>query len=158
MHINKNEVLNLIPQRDPFLFVNSVTSINKKKVRGMCTWQHDNPIFKGHFPDFPIVPGVCLIEAACQVAAVHISKRINEFFPSLEKDDTIAGVMAGVKRTFFHKPIRPGEELECLVKVEQAMRMMFLVKAIGRCNGKKKFFCRSDACNRSKKKDWCEYT
>ena len=75
MIVNSDEIKNLLPHRDPFLFVDKceIIEVGIKGV-GYRKFLPNEFFFKGHFPKLPIVPGVILIEALAQTAGIVVSK------------------------------------------------------------------------------------
>ena len=104
--INKDEIRELIPQREPFLFLDELINIVKlERATGIKTFTDNEYFFKGHFPGHPVVPGVILIEMMAQTAAALIAYSIRE-----ETFDKIVYLM-NIEKTKFRKPVFPNQKV-----------------------------------------------
>ncbi len=119
MILEKNEILNLIPHRQPFLFVDKVKIItNGLEGIGYKTFTEDEYFFEGHFPNQPIVPGVILIEAMAQTAGIVVSKKYENY-----KDKSV--LFMSVSKAKFRKPVFPNEEISFSVKFLQKVKYVY---------------------------------
>jgi beta-hydroxyacyl-ACP dehydratase FabZ len=112
--IERSEIETLIPHRPPFLWIDRVEEL-EPGVRCVAVKFVDpaNPIFAGHFPAKPILPGVLLIEAVAQTAGVMLGSAMPEV--SAKSNDRIA-LLAAVNRFKFLKPVIPGQTLRVETK------------------------------------------
>ena len=104
----------ILPHRDPFLFLDRVVSHDSKGSVGVVTFGAARDFFRGHFPGYPVVPGVILLEAMCQSAAagVLIGQREGQYAAT---SDIL--LFAGADKVRFRRPVRPDEVLETDAKV-----------------------------------------
>ncbi|MCL2520483.1 MAG: 3-hydroxyacyl-ACP dehydratase FabZ [Spirochaetaceae bacterium] len=96
------DIINLIPHRQPFLFVDRLISVNEKEIVGEKLFSADEPFFAGHFPQYPVVPGVILVEALAQCGGAGVREA------GLIKDDDLF-FLASVEKAKFRRQVRPGE-------------------------------------------------
>jgi len=116
------EINDLIPQRHPFLFVQSATVVSDDDIQGVCRWGADNPILAGHFPGFALVPAVLLIEASAQLAGIHIARR----YPvNVLGEDSPIGVLTTIRRVTVHKPVFPEMDISYRIRLEAPVNNMF---------------------------------
>ena len=105
------EIKELIPHREPFLYLDSLVDIVKlKKASGLKTFNKDEDFFKGHFPGNPVVPGVILIEMMAQTAAALIAYSLKS-----ETFDKIVYLM-NVESSKFRNPVFPGMKVKANVE------------------------------------------
>jgi len=69
-NLTPNEILNYIPQQNPFRFVDQILNVNENEIIGMYKFKQTESFYAGHFPNKPITPGVILLESMCQVGVV----------------------------------------------------------------------------------------
>ncbi len=119
MILNKLEIENLIPHRNPFLFVDKCEIIKSGEHGISYRLFNDNEyFFKGHFPGNPIVPGVIIVEAMAQTAGIVVSYKLKEF-----KDKSV--LFMSVNKAKFRKPILPNDNIAFEVKFLNKVRDVY---------------------------------
>ena len=140
--LSAEQVQALIPHRVPFLFVQSAQILDATRISGWCAWQTDNPLFHGHFPELPLVPGVLLIEGAAQLTGVLLAHAGMPHGLSSTEAQPL-GVLTGVKRASFHRPVPPEEPVRMEVVFTQGLGGMAMASAQG-WDRKDRLVCRCD--------------
>lgn len=107
--ITMSEIKELLPHREPFLFVDRIEKYDDEEVIGYRRFTDKDFFFKGHFPGYPVVPGVILIEtmAQCGGAGIRLTGRV-------EKD--VLFFLASVDKVKFRQQVRPGDEVKMVIK------------------------------------------
>ena len=124
MILNINEIKQLIPHRDPFLFVDSCEVIVPGEYgRSHKLFLNDEYFFKGHFPNKPIVPGVIIVEAMAQTAGIVVSYKLKEY-------EEKSVLFMSVNRAKFRKPILPNEKVTFEVKFVNSVRDVYKFEGI----------------------------
>lgn len=119
--MNTDEIKSCIPHRDPFLWLDEVTEISEKHIVARKVLAAELPVFQGHYPGFPIFPGVLQCEACFQAGAVLISKLITT-------DTDAVPVVTRLNNVQFRKMIRPGETIEISVELTERLANAFYLK------------------------------
>ncbi|WP_427450248.1 3-hydroxyacyl-ACP dehydratase FabZ [Litorimonas sp. WD9-15] len=100
--IERDGVQTFLPHRDPMLFIDRILVADETSISAETLVDTDWDIFKGHFPDLPIMPGVLMIEAAAQAGALIVCLQ-----GGLKSDHFIA--FTGVEEAKFRRSVKPGE-------------------------------------------------
>src|ERR1700741_2064410 len=103
-----NEIQRILPHRYPFLLVDRI--IELEPMVGIKNVTRNEPFFAGHFPDFPVMPGVLIVEAMAQAAGGLVLKTIAERHSKL-------GLLVGIENARFRRPVVPGDTLRMEMKV-----------------------------------------
>ncbi|MBO4519663.1 MAG: 3-hydroxyacyl-ACP dehydratase FabZ [Alphaproteobacteria bacterium] len=119
IEVGTNEILKLLPHRYPFLLVDKVSIIKEKQEGiGLKNVTANEPQFTGHFPENPVMPGVLIVEAMAQTAAVI------EMYG--KPDDVKKGCFfMSLESVKFRKPVVPGDQLKMHLTLEQARRNVY---------------------------------
>jgi 3-hydroxyacyl-[acyl-carrier-protein] dehydratase len=99
-----NEIEKLLPHRDPFLFVDEIVEASNEKIIAKRVFTENEYFFKGHFPEYPVVPGVILVETMAQSGGAGLRKM------GILGDDALF-FFATVDKVKFRRQVRPGDEL-----------------------------------------------
>ena len=127
--LNKEEIKNIIPQREPFLMVDEVESFVPGESCVAYKYVNENEwYFKGHFPGNPIMPGVLIVESLAQTGAVAIL--------SLEENKGKNALFGGIDKMKFKKQVVPGDKLKLEVKIIKRKGPIGIGEAIATCEGK----------------------
>ena len=105
--LGRHDLEQLLPHRGPLFACRQLQILDPLHYCGVARWEHDNTIIEGHFPGFPLVPGVLLIETATQLAGAGITS--ND--PDTATTSARIGVLAKVENCSLRHPVRPGEDV-----------------------------------------------
>jgi beta-hydroxyacyl-ACP dehydratase FabZ len=114
MSMDINEIKKIIPHRYPFLLVDRIIECDmESRIIGIKNVSMNEPFFPGHFPEFPVMPGVLIIEALAQVGCILALK-------ILKKEGHSSVFFTGIDAAKFRRPVVPGDQLRLeLVKIKQ---------------------------------------
>jgi len=104
-----SEIEKLLPHRDPFLFVDEIIEATKEKIVAKRVFTEKEYFFKGHFPEYPVVPGVILVETMAQCGGAGLRKL------GVMGDDALF-FFATVDKVKFRRQVRPGDEVRCEIE------------------------------------------
>ena len=121
-------IRDILPHRYPFLLVDRIEELEAERIVGVKNVTANEPFFPGHFPEFPVMPGVLIIEAMAQVAGVLVLKQIEDRRSKLV-------LLAGVDGAKFRKPVRPGDQLRIEMKVLRQKATMVKVSGTATVDG-----------------------
>ena len=109
-----NEIKKIIPHRYPFLLVDKIIECDdESRIVGIKSVTMNEPFFQGHFPEYPIMPGVLIVEAMAQVACI-LGMRI------LKREGRSSVFFTGIDKVKVRKPVVPGDVLRLeLTKIKQ---------------------------------------
>ncbi len=129
MEIGIAEILKILPHRYPFLLVDRILEIEKgKRVVGIKNVTFNEEFFQGHFPGNPVMPGVLILEAMAQVAAIGLFGVVPEHEKKLL-------YLSAVDRCKFRRPVLPGDQLRIEAQIVALKRRVCKCRAAATVDG-----------------------
>jgi 3-hydroxyacyl-[acyl-carrier-protein] dehydratase len=126
-----HKVLEYLPHRYPFLLIDRVLSCEPgKEISAIKNVTINEPFFVGHFPHHPVMPGVMIIEALAQAAAI-----LSFMTMGVKANDESVYYFAGIDRARFKKPVTAGDVLGLTVRLKRHMRGIWKFQAEAQVNG-----------------------
>ena len=128
--MTQEQIKEIIPHRDPFLLIDSIEEMEVgKRVVATKYMKPDEFWFKGHFPDYPVVPGVLMLEMMAQAGAVAML--------AMPENKGKIGFFGGVKEAKFRRQVVPGDTLRIEVEIIKVKGPVGVGKGIATVNGEK---------------------
>ena len=127
--MTRQDILDAIPHRDPFLLVDEVLERTETRIVGSKAFGGNEWFFAGHYPGHPLVPGVLLCEAAMQCGAILLSQH----FAAASDKVPVATRMNDVR---FKRMVRPGEKIIMEIELTERLADAFFLKAKVTVEGK----------------------
>ncbi len=120
-----HQILKQLPHRYPFLLVDRVMELEKgKRILALKNVSMNEPFFGGHFPHRPVMPGVLMLEALAQAAALLAFDTLG-----VTPDDKTVYYFAGIDGARFKRPVEPGDQLMLHVELDRMKSGIFKFKA-----------------------------
>jgi 3-hydroxyacyl-[acyl-carrier-protein] dehydratase len=131
MTMDIHEILKKLPHRDPILLVDRVLELEAgKRIKALKNVTINEPFFMGHFPHRPVMPGVMMLEAMAQAAAL-LAFAASGSGP----DDKSVIYFAGIDGARFKRPVEPGDQLVMEVTLERSKAGIFKFKGVASVDG-----------------------
>lgn len=129
--MNIHEILEHLPHRYPFVLIDRVISMELgKEITAIKNVSVNEPYFPGHFPYHPVMPGVLIVEAMAQAAAILSFKTMN----TKPSDDSVY-YFAGIDSARFKKPVSPGDQIVLNVKIDRILKGIWKYSGVARVDG-----------------------
>ena len=126
-----HEILDHLPHRYPFVLIDRVLSMELgKEITAIKNVSINEPFFPGHFPYHPVMPGVLIIEAMAQAAAVLSFKTMN-----VKPSDDSVYYFAGIDNARFKKPVSPGDQIVLNVKIDRILKGIWKYSGVASVDG-----------------------
>lgn len=123
-----HQILEYLPHRYPFLLVDRVLELEEgKRILALKNVTINEPFFPGHFPHHPVMPGVLIVEAMAQAAAV-LSFKTDGSRP----DENSVVYFAGIDKVRFKRPVVPGDQLLLEATIKRNVRNIWKYEAVAR--------------------------
>jgi len=125
-----NEVLEHLPHRYPFVLIDRVESMELgKKITAIKNVTVNEPFFPGHFPHYPVMPGVLVVEAMAQAAAILSFKTMGE-----KPSDKSVYYFVGIDSARFKKPVIPGDQIIINVSIVRILKGIWKYAGVATVN------------------------
>ena len=118
-----NEIRRILPHRYPMLLVDRVIELEVERIVGIKNVTTNEPFFQGHFPDFPVMPGVLIVEAMAQTAGILVLHSIPDRASKLV-------LLVSIETAKFRRPVLPGDQLR--IEMSVIKRKATVAKMAGR--------------------------
>lgn len=126
-----HEILKHLPHRYPFVLIDRVVSLELgKEIVAIKNVSVNEPYFPGHFPYHPVMPGVLIVEAMAQAAAILSFKTMN----TMPSDDSVY-YFAGIDSARFKKPVSPGDQIILNVKIDRILKGIWKYTGVASVDG-----------------------
>ena len=123
------QIKQIIPHRYPFLLVDKIIEIEEgKRVVGIKNVTVNEPFFQGHFPEYPVMPGVLILEALAQTGAIAVLGQ--------EENKGNIGFLAGVDKCRFKQQVKPGDQLRLEIEIIRMKGSIGKGKGVATVDGK----------------------
>lgn len=128
--MNIDEIRKILPHRYPFLLVDRITEmVEGKSVKGYKNVTINDQFFQGHYPEYPVMPGVLILEALAQVGGVAIL--------TMEQFKGKMPLFAGADKVRWRQQVRPGDRLDLSCEIIKLRGPIGIGKAVASVDGKK---------------------
>ena len=129
--MNIHEILDHLPHRYPFVLIDRVLSMEVgKEITAIKNVTVNEPFFPGHFPYHPVMPGVLIVEAMAQAAAVLSFKTMG----TKPNNDSVY-YFAGIDSARFKKPVSPGDQIVLNVKIDRILKGIWKYSGVATVDG-----------------------
>ncbi len=126
-----HRILKKLPHRYPFLLIDRVVELDKgKRIKAIKNVTINEPFFSGHFPRRPVMPGVLMVEALAQAAALLSFESLGE-----QLDDDTVVYFVGIDGARFKRPVEPGDQLVLEAWMERAKAGIYKYKVRASVDG-----------------------
>jgi 3-hydroxyacyl-[acyl-carrier-protein] dehydratase len=129
-------ILARIPHRPPFLWLDRVLEITGETIRAEKVVPEDLELFQGHYPEYPLMPGVLLCEAVFQAGALLIGELMRQDSTMSESTGASVPVLTRILGAKFKREVRPGDTLEISATLVERIGPAWLLKGKVRVGGK----------------------
>ena len=129
--LDAKEILNYLPHRYPFLLVDRIVEVDgDKKIVGIKNVSINEPFFQGHFPDYPVMPGVLICEAMAQVGAIFAHRCRGGM------NDKRIVLLTGLDQVKFKRPVVPGDQLRIELTCQKRRGAYWKLQGVATVEGK----------------------
>jgi 3-hydroxyacyl-[acyl-carrier-protein] dehydratase len=123
------EILNAIPHRPPFLFVDKIIEVSGTKIKTVKEVKPDDPVFEGHYPGYPIMPGALICESIFQSGAILLSKLLGGMSGGVP-------VLTRINNAKFKSIVRPGSVLDIEAELVEKVSNAYFMRGKASVGGK----------------------